>query len=388
MQISLPEYIKSALNTLEINGFECYCVGGAIRDLLLGKNPFDFDITTNAKPEDIIRIFEHTVPTGIKHGTVTVIIDRHNIEITTYRSDRSYSDHRKPDNVSFLSSVEQDVMRRDFTMNSILYNPKSGIYDPQNGLGDLNMQLIRAVGDPEKRFREDALRIMRAFRFSAQLGFELEDSTRRAALKLLDTVRFLSKERIFSELKKIICSPYPQNADLLFFGDTFDFLGLKIQRSLNVLSALPYDFTLRFAYLCKLNSINCKDILKALKSDNDTLTETEKILTILNSSPPKTAYDLKLLLNKNGPRTVDRIINSDFPFFENSYDLKVQLNNIFENDEPYSINRLKINGNDLIALGFSGENIGTVLNELLDSVMKDPKLNTHEKLISLAIDKQ
>lgn len=388
MQISLPDYIKTALNTLETNGFECYCVGGAIRDLLLGKNPFDFDITTNAKPEDIIRIFDRTVPTGLKHGTVTVIIDRHNIEVTTYRSEKSYSDHRSPDSVSFLNSVEDDVMRRDFTMNAILYNPKSGIYDPQNGLGDLNMQLIRAVGDPEKRFREDALRIMRAFRFSAQLGFGLEQSTLSAALKLSDTVRFLSSERIFSELKKIICSPYLQNADLLFSAGTFDFLGLKIKYSLRVLSDLPCDFNLRFAYLCKLNSLNCKDILKALKSDNDTLAETEKTLDILISPPPKTAYEIKRLLNKNGPRTVDRIINSGFPFFENSDDLKVQLNNIFKNDEPYSINHLKIDGNDLITLGFSGKDIGTVLADLLDAVMKNPNINTREKLMSLAIAKQ
>ena len=384
MNISLPLYVKTALNTLEANGFECFCVGGAIRDLCLGKTPFDFDITTNATPEDIIRIFDHTVPTGLKHGTVTVIIERHNIEITTYRSEEGYSDHRAPDSVKFLSSVETDVMRRDFTMNAILYNPNVGIYDPQNGLNDINSGLIRAVGVPKKRFTEDALRIMRAFRFSAQLNFSLEKETYEAAIKLSNTVEMLSRERIFDELKKIIKAQYPQNSNHLFECGALEFLGLNIKTSLESLCYLPCDFPLRFAYLCHLNSLDCKTVLKALKCDNETITECEKTFGILNSTSAQSKYDLKVLLNKFGIDAVKKVLSCNATIIENKENLLFYMNEITDLNEPYRICDLNINGNDLKTLGFSGEKIGKVLEALLDKVMLTPELNTFESLKELS----
>ncbi|MBE6798819.1 MAG: CCA tRNA nucleotidyltransferase [Ruminococcaceae bacterium] len=385
LNISLPEHVLTALNTLESNGFECYCVGGAIRDIILGKKPFDFDITTNATPDDITRIFDHTVPTGLKHGTVTVVIDKNNIEITTYRSEDDYSDHRSPDSVRFLNSVEGDVMRRDFTMNAVLYNPKKGIYDPVNGLGDINDRLIRAVGEPSKRFTEDALRIMRAFRFCAQLDFSLEKKTLEAALKLSETVKILSRERIFSELQKTITAKFPQNADPLFECGTFEFLRLNLKTSLSAVACLPCDFSLRFSYLCYLNSLDCKAVLKALKSDNETVSECEKLLGLFNSDAPKTKYELKILLNQFGIESVQKVLNSSFEFFANTKELKALLNDIITADEPYKISHLSIGGNELKALGFEGEQIGAVLAKLLDKVMQAPELNNSETLKKLAV---
>lgn len=386
MNISLPFYVTTALNTIEANGFECFCVGGAIRDLILGKTPFDFDITTNAAPEDIIKIFEHTVPTGIKHGTVTVIIDGHNIEVTTYRSEGGYSDHRSPDTVGFISTVEDDVKRRDFTMNAILYNPKTNVYDPQNGLKDIENRLIRAVGVASTRFNEDALRIMRAFRFSAQLGFDLEAETLAAALKLNSSVEFLSRERIFSELKKIVESEFPYKADLLFKNGAFEFLGLKVKTSLNVISTLDNDFSLRFSSLCFNNSLDPKRILKELKADNETINECEKIVGILKSPIPKNRYDLKLILNRFGLDTFQKILNGGKKLLENPIECQSMLTAIKDADEPYKIQQLKINGNDLLKLGFKGETIGTVLSDLLDKVMMSPSLNLHDELIKLATE--
>ncbi len=387
MQIILPSYVKTALETLENAGFEAFCVGGAIRDLILSKTPFDFDITTNATPQDIINIFEKTVPTGIKHGTVTVIICGNSIEVTTYRTENGYSDHRSPESVKFLSSVKDDLDRRDFTMNAILYNPKTLFSDPLNGIEDINARLIRAVGDPEKRFTEDALRIMRAFRFSSQLGFEIEEKTKTAALKLSKTVEFLSKERVFSEFKKIILSPYPQNSDPLFKSDAFLELGMKIScnATLKILNGLPLDFALRFAFLSKSFNLDGENILKSLKSDNDTLNNFKKYLMIIRDENPTDKTSLKFILNRYGLSAVAVIINCEHLFFENQVLLRKLLKEILERNEPYEIKHLNINGNDLKQLGFSGANLGVMIDKLLSLCIEDPELNTKEILINTAL---
>lgn len=386
MNISLPKFVKTALDTIEANGFECYCVGGAIRDLILGKTPFDFDITTNASPDNIMQMFEHTVPTGLKHGTVTVIIDGHNIEVTTYRTEFGYSDHRSPDSVGFIGNVEDDVMRRDFTMNTILYNPKTGIYDPQNGLKDIEKQLIRAVGVAGTRFNEDALRIMRAFRFSAQLGFDLEADTLTPALELTDSIKLLSRERIFGELKKIISSDFPYKADALFKSGAFEFLGLNVKTSLEIISSLDKDFALRFGFLCFKNSLDPKQILKELKADNETINECEKLVSILKSPVLKSSYDLKVILNRFGIEALEKLLNCGDKILKNSTECKLILKDIVDNNEPYKIQHLKINGNDLKVLNLDGERIGTVLLYLLNQVMISPTLNNCDDLIKLATE--
>ena len=190
--LSIPENAARVIDRLTQNGYEAYIVGGCVRDSLLGLTVSDFDITTSAKPEKVIELFEKTVPTGIKHGTVTVMIGNEPIEVTTFRTEGVYNDSRHPEDVEFVSDIREDLSRRDFTVNAIAYNEKTGIVDLFGGMSDLENKILRAVGDPEKRFREDALRILRLFRFASQLGFEIEENTLNSALSLKDGLENIS----------------------------------------------------------------------------------------------------------------------------------------------------------------------------------------------------
>lgn len=382
MMINLPNYVISALKILNDAGFEAYCVGGAIRDHLLGITPFDYDITTNAKPSNIISLFEKTVPTGIKHGTVTVIIDDFSIEITTYRTDGEYLDHRSPENVNFVSSVLEDVKRRDFTVNSILYHPKIGFYDPQNGISDINNKIIRTVGDPNLRFEEDALRILRAFRFSSQLGFTIESSTINSALQLAPTLRSISVERIFIEFKKIIISKSPNFSSPLFELGTFEFLGIS-RCNLSKIDKLPNEFSLRFAYLCRSYNLNPTTILKNLKADNQTIKDTENLYKILSSPVPKTKAEIKYLLRDYGLDSFSDFCSANSLYISENPILSAQFNEILENNEPFCINQLDISGDDLKKHGLSGIEIGQTLDRLLNHVIIDPSLNQKDKLLTL-----
>ena len=382
MMINLPNYVISALKILNDAGFEAYCVGGAIRDHLLGITPFDYDITTNAKPSNIISLFEKTVPTGIKHGTVTVIIDDFSIEITTYRTDGEYLDHRSPENVNFVSSVLEDVKRRDFTVNSILYHPKIGFYDPQNGISDINNKIIRTVGDPNLRFEEDALRILRAFRFSSQLGFTIESSTINSALQLAPTLRSISVERIFIEFKKIIISKSPNFSSPLFELGTFEFLGIS-RCNLSKIDKLPNEFSLRFAYLCRSYNLNPTTILKNLKADNQTIKDTENLYKILSSPVPKTKAEIKYLLRDYGLVSFSDFCSANSLYISENPILSAQFNEILENNEPFCINQLDISGDDLKKHGLSGIEIGQTLDRLLNHVIIDPSLNQKDKLLTL-----
>ncbi len=210
MTLALPNSVATIIRILEEAGFEAFAVGGCVRDSLLGRTPHDWDITTSAEPSEVKRLFRRTVDTGIKHGTVTVLMRREALEVTTYRIDGAYSDARHPDRVTFTPELSEDLKRRDFTVNAMAYNERRGLVDEFGGLKDLNEKRIRAVGDPEERFREDALRILRAFRFAAELGFSIEEETRLAAGVLSESLRQISAERIRSELFRLLVSPHPE----------------------------------------------------------------------------------------------------------------------------------------------------------------------------------
>lgn len=205
--MKIPEQIAEVLERLENAGFEAYVVGGCVRDYKMGLAPHDFDVTTSALPEQVERVFSNcrVVETGLKHGTVTVLYKGSQVEITTYRTDGEYSDGRHPDCVSFTANIEDDLSRRDFTMNGIAFSPKRGYADPFGGEDDIKAGIIRCIGEPERRFGEDALRILRALRFSSVLGFEIEERTARAVRELRATLNKVSKERIFSELTRLLC---------------------------------------------------------------------------------------------------------------------------------------------------------------------------------------
>lgn len=207
MNIQMPSYVSKAMEKLTSAGYEAYAVGGCIRDYFLGKDPTDWDITTSAKPRDIMSVFsgERVIPTGIEHGTLTVLIDGHHLEITTFRIDGVYSDNRHPEVVTFTGSITDDLCRRDFTINTLAYNPVSGLVDEFSGARDIENKIIRCVGDPDKRFLEDALRIMRALRFAAVLSFEIDEDTKKSIFKNAHLLKNVSGERISTELLKMLC---------------------------------------------------------------------------------------------------------------------------------------------------------------------------------------
>ena len=203
-KINISSSAKKVLKILKNNGFEGFVVGGCVRDSLLKKEPMDWDITTNALPEEIISIFDKTIPTGLKHGTITVIVDNEPFEVTTYRIDGDYIDNRRPSKVQFVRNIKEDLSRRDFTINAMAYNDEVGLIDFYNGIDDLNNKIIRSVGEAEKRFSEDALRMMRAVRFAAQLNFEIEEKTKKAIVILSNNLKNVSIERIRVEFDKLI----------------------------------------------------------------------------------------------------------------------------------------------------------------------------------------
>lgn len=381
MEITIPAEIENCIKTLNNAGYEAYCVGGAVRDLYMGKNPSDYDITTNAAPEHIMSIFPHTVPTGIKHGTVTVITDNYSVEITTYRADGDYKEHRHPETVNFVSDIKSDLIRRDFTVNAICYSPEKGIFDPINGTKDIDDRIIRAVGDPEKRFTEDALRILRAFRFSAQLGFRIEENTYNAALKCAGLLKYISPERIFSEIKKTVTSPFPASLSPLI--DTKALAFCKIDDLLlDGTEKAESCFSLRFAIACR-SAEKAKEILRFLHSDNNTVNDTVLFTELLNETVTNDRYILKKLLRKYGYEKLSVYLEYKNNCGFKNADISETLNDIIKNNEPYLTPMLALDGSDLLNLGISGPDIGKTLDYLLDKVMHRPELNEKDILIKL-----
>lgn len=375
MQFFIPEYVSNVITVIEKNGGEAYIVGGCVRDMLLSLCPSDFDVTTSLSPENIINCFDKTIATGIKHGTVTVISDKKSVEVTTYRTDGTYKDNRHPENVNFVKNIKEDLSRRDFTINAMAYNKKTGIVDLFGGQEDLKNKILRTVGNPYKRFNEDALRIMRLFRFSCQLGFNIEDSTYTAALNCAEELANISRERIASELFKALLSPYPERLSPLLQSGALEFCGINKGTVKEELASLPLDRDIRFISL--INNLNAKGevVCKELKTDKGLLklcSETEELF----NNPPKDIISCKkalkdysqkavftsLLLTNNDTSVIEKIVNSK---------------------EPYKISHLNIDGNKLKALGISGVKTGEVLEKLINHVIEYPEDNTGEKLIKL-----
>ena len=216
IRIRIPDKVEKVLSALHQAGFEAYAVGGCVRDSILGRTPDDWDITTNALPGQVKQVFRRTIDTGIEHGTVTVRFEGESFEVTTYRLDGKYEDHRHPDNVSYTRNLREDLMRRDFTVNAMAYNDRDGLVDLFGGLSDLRDQVVRCVGSPRERFDEDALRVLRAVRFCAKLGFRLDPATKEAATQMAPSLSFISAERIRTELEKLITSPHPEEMRLAY----------------------------------------------------------------------------------------------------------------------------------------------------------------------------
>ena len=371
--LKIPEKIKFVLRTLTQNGYEAYIVGGCVRDSLLEIIPSDYDVTTSAKPQEIIGLFDKTVPTGIKHGTVTVIIENEPIEVTTFRTEGEYKDSRHPQNVKFVTDLSEDLSRRDFTVNAMAYNETAGLVDLFGGLGDLENKILRAVGDSDKRFSEDALRILRLFRFASQLEFTPEEKTLNSALKLQKGLKNISKERIFSEIVKTVNGKNPKAILPLINSGGLEFLGITETPEFTTLD----DPDLRLFVFLNTSCENPIKVLKTLKAPNRQIDLANKLLK-LQAIKINTKEDIKNALFLTDYNAVNLFLQLQ----EDEDKLKL-LAEIIKNKEPYLISHLAIDGEDLRKLGFEGKEIGEILERLRQTVVCDPQKNRKEILMAL-----
>ena len=398
MIIDLPKNVENIIGSLEEHGFEGFAVGGCVRDSLLKKTPKDWDITTDALPVDMKKIFKKTFDTGIAHGTVTVLMDGVGYELTTYRIDGNYSDGRHPDSVSFSKNLSEDLCRRDFTINAMAYSNKKGIVDLFDGRKDLQNGIIRAVGDAKKRFDEDALRMLRAVRFAAQLGFKIDDDTFEAIKEKAKLLSNVSKERIFVELNKSLNGDFAQNIKMVYTSGLYRYIGKEFAK----LDKSIYDFYPRkfpnkkhmywAAFLENIDNVEAvKKILFELKSDNATRNNTYLLVKELKNPLPSSDEDIRWSLHRIGAdlfcdyieilksdkENVDILDKTDT--IENRYSL------ILKENHAYEISMLDITGKDLMDLGISkGPKIGEVLEFLLKKVIENPLNNEKSSLLRLA----
>ncbi len=436
--MNLPADVQNIINVLESNGHEAYAVGGCVRDCILGKVPNDWDITTSALPEQVKALFSRTFDTGIEHGTVTVLINSVGYEVTTYRVDGKYEDGRHPKEVTFTASLEEDLKRRDFTINAMAYNDSKGLVDLFGGKDDLDAGIIRAVGNPTERFTEDALRMLRALRFSAQLGFEIEESTYGAICELAPTLAKISAERIQVEMVKLITSPHPEKIrdvyqtglTRIFFPEFDAMMDCEqitkhhmytvgehtIVSMCNVkpdkicrLTMMLHDIAKPVCKTVDENGQNhfkmhpiegakmAREVLRRLKFDNDTI---NKVCNLVKNHDDRPA-----ITERNVRRMIIRVGQENFPdllevkradnLAQSTYQREEKLAYINELEQAYKsilaagdclrIKDLAINGKDLIAMGVpQGQRIGEVLNQIFDEVVDNPSLNERNSLLERA----
>lgn len=435
MRIQLPDKVHKIIETLQAAGYEAYAVGGCVRDSVLGREPNDWDITTSAKPEETKRLFQRTIDTGIQHGTVTIMMDKEGFEVTTYRIDGEYEDSRHPKEVTFTASLEEDLRRRDFTINAMAYNEQDGLVDIFGGIRDIKAGVIRCVGDAKERFTEDALRMLRAVRFSAQLGYQIEEETGNAIKELAPNLQKISAERIQAELVKLVTSPHPDYLRTAYeTGITkevlpeFDLCMETPQNNahhcynvgehiLHAMLAVEPDKVLRLGMLFhdigkpqtltidengithnKMHPVvgekMTRNILRRLKFDNDTVDKVCKIVLYHDQDIALTDTGVRRAMNRMGEDIFPLIIAVHRADISAQSDYKKQekleklgyiektYKDICSRKEAVSLKDLAINGSDLIALGMKpGRQIGEVLHELLELVLEEPVLNQKEELL-------
>ena len=376
-------YVTGALNDA---GFEAYAVGGCCRDMLLGREPQDWDVCTSALPEEVMRVFPDSIPTGIKHGTVTVRAPGALVEVTTFRVDGGYRDHRRPDDVRFTDSLREDLARRDFTMNAIACAGDGVMVDPFGGEADIAAKIIRCVGDARVRFSEDALRMFRAVRFSAQLGFELDGGLLDAMRSLAPTARFVAPERVFAETRKALTSRRPERLALAFEVGLYDaFLtgreGKKLD--LSALASLPEGEDVRFGALCAAlmeagMTAGAGDFMRALRAPGELIRACAAALDPQPAWQGRTlaetaaAVGRKFAMCAAGAMEAAGLGGSC-----------VKMRDLLDSGVCLGIGELALTGGDIKALGLTGEAIGECQRALLHHVLANPSDNTPEKLTEL-----
>ena len=440
MIITMPQKVKRIIETLKEAGYEAYVVGGCVRDSILDRNPDDWDITTSALPMQVKALFPVTIDTGLKHGTVTVLMDKETFEVTTYRLDGEYEDGRHPKEVTFTPSLEEDLKRRDFTINAMAYNDDAGLVDLFDGMGDIKRKVIRAVGEPDKRFEEDALRVMRAVRFSAQLGYDIEEGTSEAIKRHAENLKKISVERIQVELTKLLTSAHPDYILKAYeLGITKEFLPefdkamatpqnnphhcFNVgEHTIETLKNVRADRILRLTMLLhdlskpetkttdeegidhfyghqQKGAKAASEILRRLRFDNDTIKNVSRLVEFhdygLNVVP--TAAIVRRAINKIGEdlfplflevRRADILGQSMYQREEKEKLLTSWItiyDRIIEEGQCVSLKTLAIDGKEVLALypDIKGPMIGKVLSELLDKVLEDPTSNNRDSLIEM-----
>ena len=424
MDIKLPMPVQFILNQLNDNGYEAYVVGGCVRDSIMGFAPHDWDVCTSALPEQVINVFKDykVIPTGIQHGTVSVVLEDTVYEITTYRIDGEYKDNRHPDSVEFVSNLKEDLARRDFTINAMAYNDKDGLIDYFGGIDDIKHKFIRCVGLPKKRFSEDALRIMRALRFAMVFGFNIEGRTSYAMDILADNLKQISIERINAEITKMLsclCDKPLQDFDNEEYYK-YRALYLKMLKYLHIIShkidEVDYDEKFRRIaeysdnFLLNLaitfDSPRIEETLTWLRYSNNVIAGAKEIYTLghylVNEAGEwqwdYSIYPARKLLAKIEHSDYHDVINfakslcddtnnaQQIRIFLSLGELQNDVARCIENCDVYSLKYLAINGNDLIELGYKGKQIGEILNKLLDLVMGDRIKNTRAELLQIVKD--
>ncbi len=435
IKIQIPEYAKTAMKELNRNGFEAFVVGGCVRDSIMGKIANDWDMTTSAEPSETLDVFKNfrTIPTGIKHGTVTVLIDKQPLEITTYRIDGEYTDNRRPDSVKFTRDIENDLSRRDFTVNAMAYNENDGIVDLFGGVNDIENKMIRCVGDPDVRFNEDALRIMRAIRFSATLGFEIEEKTAESIRKNKHLLKNIAAERIRIELEKLLLGKDAEKI-LLKFSDVIFEIIPELKETYGLEQNCPYHIYnvwehivksvavseenkyIRLAMLlhdigkpqmkttdengqdhfkghAKVSSDIAFEILKRLRYDNKTISTVTKLIFHHDDRLYNAPQNIKKHASKHGFEflyMLDKVSRADI--LAQTPELKERLSlcdkyidelkRLEKENTCLKISDLSIDGNDLISLGYKGKEIGETLEKILDKILKGELKNSKEKILN------
>lgn len=438
MELRIPEKAEIILHTLEEAGYEAYVVGGCVRDSILGRSPDDWDITTSAKPEEVKALFRRTVDTGLIHGTVTVMLDKEGFEVTTYRVDGEYEDGRHPKEVSFTASLEEDLKRRDFTINAMAYNPKRGLVDLFGGVQDMENRIIRCVGNPLERFTEDALRILRAVRFSAQLGFSIEGETLKAISVLAPNLKYVSAERIQVGLLKLLVSPHPDYLRTAYEAGITKEILPEFDRCMETEQNTPHhcynvgehtlqsllniraDKVLRLTMLLhdfgkpvvKRTDEDGRDhfkthgsegekmavsILRRLKMDNDTIRKVRSLIKWHDYRPKGEAVSVRKAISLIGEelfplylevQKADILAQSAYRREEKLARLtavSALYEEILDRGQCISLKTMALTGRDLIDAGYTpGKELGEILEKLLVHVLENPEDNKKEILLKLA----
>ena len=434
--MNVPEYVKNVLSALETAGYEAWCVGGCVRDSLMGRVPGDWDVTTSALPEETMAVFgEKAFPTGLQHGTVTVRSDHQSIEVTTYRVDGAYLDHRRPDSVTFTRSLEEDLQRRDFTVNAMAVNLRGELRDPFGGQADLQTGLLRCVGDPDRRFGEDALRIMRGVRFASVLGFSVEEETARSIHRNAPALKEIAVERIQIELFKLLEGPSAseilrQFPDVIgvFWPEILPMVGFDQknhhhcydvwEHTLHAVAAVPADAVLRCAMLLHdIGKPSCFTVddagvghfyghgmisreladamLRRLKCGNEVREKIVRLVEWHDREIQRTDKAIRRALRVLGEDDLRRLIHikrgdnlaqaQAYHSRQSEIDTAEEiLDRLIAEDACFSLKQLAVNGRDMMQLGLQGPAIGKMLESLLDAVVNGDLPNEREVLLDAA----